>query len=170
MRPAFDMHGHDARPENMSDLGSLVARQRERGAAKQGGTGRASREHGDVDRIEAFSDGPHEADRGVVATDVHRRKSLARQHEPRDWPRHGLAALRPVPCRHRRDLQQATIRSGELNCCPRGDGGSTVAEVLPQACSGSGSGEHEWHVAEEFAASAIEVVGMLIVRQQHGVH
>jgi hypothetical protein len=163
-----DRH-HAAGAEGPGGLGGLGAVQDQQSAAEEHGeAGGSGEEDGGVHRGEAFRDLLDGVERGVVAADVDAGQSLSGQHEADDLAGYRLDLLAlagAVDGGDPGDRDGAAVGARQFDGLPVGQALGVAAEALPAA--GGGQGERD--AGEESPAGGVEVVGVLVVREQHHV-
>jgi hypothetical protein len=155
--------------KNPSGLGRLRTVQHERVAVEEHGeTGRAGEQDGGVHRGEAIGDLPDRVEGGVVAADVDRRQALAVQDEADDLAGERLDFLAwagAVDGGNTGDGDGAAAGALQLDRLPVGQ----ALGLLPEAFAAAGSGQREGDVGEQGTAGCVEVVRVLVVREQDHV-
>ncbi len=100
-----------------------------------------------------------------VAGDVDRPHARGLEDEADDIAGERFDAGRPVPRRRRGDAQAAAVGRRQVRRLPRRQPERIAAEPL-----GASLGrEHAAGLRQEMAAAVIEIVGVLIVAEQHGI-
>lgn len=124
--------------------------------------GGAREEQRDLERAQPLGDFTNAVERCVVAADVDVRQPWPREGESGHLADERLAAVGAVQRRYAGNVERRAIRSPQLHPFPACETPHRVAQPLPR----DRRREHSRHRSTQLATGPIEVVGMLVVREQ----